>query len=333
MRRSLLKAAAIPVGILLLSACAPSADNTDGPVENLSIATGDTSGVYYPIGGVLAAIIEREFEGHQVSVEATGASVENIRLIDSGDSHLALVQGDSADQAITGTADFEGEEIQTRTLAVLYPNVFHALTLDSIAESESFECFSDVVGTRYSVGDIGSGNETTTNQVFESLGIDGDDIELDQLGYSETATALQNGQLDAGSWVVGEGHAGIVELGTTDDIAMISMCDEELDQIVEGEGDYTEHTIEAGTYPGVDEDVTTVATWNALVVSEDFDDDQAHEITEAVFDNIDDVIGAYAPGKGYMVPQTVENAPVPVHPGAQRFYEEQDIELTEDIQG
>lgn len=333
MRRSLLKAAVIPAGVLLLSACSQPADNTDGPVENLSIATGGTSGVYYPIGGVLATIIESEFEGHQASVEATGASVENIRLIDSGDSHLALVQGDSADQALSGTADFEGEEIQTRTLAVLYPNVFHAVTLDSIAESEGFECFSDVVGNRYSVGDIGSGNETTTNQVFESLGIGEGDVEIDQLGYSETATALQNGQLDAGSWVVGEGHAGIVELGTTDDIAMISMCDEELDQIVEGEGDYTEHTIEAGTYPGVDEDVTTIATWNALVVSEDFDDDQAYDITKAVFDNIDDVIGAYAPGEEYMVPETVENAPVPVHPGAQRFYEEEGVELSEDIQG
>lgn len=78
MRRSLLKAAAIPAGVLLLSACSQPAENTDGPVENLSIATGGTSGVYYPIGGVLAAIIESEFEGHQASVEATGASVENI---------------------------------------------------------------------------------------------------------------------------------------------------------------------------------------------------------------------------------------------------------------
>ncbi|GHD30632.1 TAXI family TRAP transporter solute-binding subunit [Nocardiopsis kunsanensis] len=333
MRRSLMKAAVIPAGVLLLSACSQPAENTDGPVENLSIATGGTSGVYYPIGGVLATIIESEFEGHQASVEATGASVENLRLLDSGDAHMALVQGDSADQAITGTADFEGEEIRTRTLAVLYPNVFHAVTLDSTAESEGYECFSDVVGTRYSVGDIGSGNETTTNQVFESLGIGEDDIEMDQLGYSETATALQNGRLDAGSWVVGEGHAGIVELGTTDDIDMISMCEEELDQVVEGEGGYTEHTIEAGTYPGVDEDVTTVATWNALVVPEDFDEDQAYEITEAVFDNIDDVVGAYAPGEEYMVPETVENAPVPVHPGAQRYYEEQGVELSEDIQG
>jgi TRAP transporter TAXI family solute receptor len=340
MRRSKLSLAAIPASLLLLTACGeqPADQAADdiglggGEVENnLSIVTGGTTGVYYPIGGALRAIIGDNLEGQSASVEATGASVENIRLLGSGDSHLAIVQGDAADQGFTGTADFEGEPIETYSLAVLYPNVFHAVTLQSIAESQGFECFSDVVGNRYSVGDIGSGNEATTNQVFESLEIASTEVELQQLGYAETANALTNNQLDAGSWVVGEGHSGITELGTTEDIALIEMCDEERDVVVSGYGGYTDHVIPGGTYPGIDDDVSTIAVWNALVVPGTFNEDQAYEITKAMFEHIDEVVGVYAPGEQYLVPETIENSPVPVHPGAVRFYEEQGIDIPEDL--
>lgn len=340
MRRTLLSLAAIPASVVTLAACGaqPAEQATEdvglggAPVQSdLSIVTGGTSGVYYPIGGALRSIIGDNLEGQSASVEATGASVENIRLLNSGDGHLAIVQGDAADQGFTGTGDFEGDPTETYSLAVMYPNVFHAVTLADIAADKGFECFSDVVGNRYSVGDIGSGNEATTNQVFETLEISTTEVELQQLGYAETANALSNDQLDAGSWVVGEGHSGITELGTTEDIDIIEMCDEEREAIVAGYGGYTEHTIPGGTYPGVDDDVNTIAVWNALVVSGEFNEDQAYEITKAMFDNIDEVIGVYAPGEEYLVPETIENSPVPVHPGAVRFYEEEGVEIPEDL--
>jgi hypothetical protein len=166
MRSPLPPLAALTAGVLLMTGCSQPAETGAGeeagvgagPVQNqLSIATGGTAGVYYPIGGALSGIIGDNLDGQSGSVEATGASVENIRLIGSGSAHLAIVQGDAADQAANGTAAFEGNAIETYSLAVLYPNVFHAVTLDSIAESKGLECFSDVVGTRYSVGDVGSG--------------------------------------------------------------------------------------------------------------------------------------------------------------------------------
>lgn len=340
MRRPSLSLTALPLSALLLSGCTQPAESGGGEegelgsasVQNqLSIVTGGTAGVYYPIGGALGTIIGDNLEGQAASVEATGASVENIRLLDSGSGHLAFVQGDAADQAATGRGDFEGAPVQTYSLAVLYPNVFHAVTLDSIAERKGFECFSDVVGSRYSVGDVGSGNEATTMQVFESLEIAASDVEIDQLGYAETASALQNDQLDAGSWVVGEGHAGITELGTTDDVHLIPMCDEERTTVLDGYGGYTEHVIEAGTYPGVDEDVSTIAVWNALVVTGEFNEDQAYEITSAMFEHIDQIVDVYAPGEEYLVPETIVNSPVPVHPGALRFYEEQGVEVPEEL--
>lgn len=339
MRRSTLSLVAIPASVLMLAACSQPAEQAAEDIElgggevqnNLSIVTGGTTGVYYPIGGALRGIIGDNLEGQSASVEATGASVENIRLLGSGESHLAIVQGDAADQGFTGTGDFEGDPVETYSLAVLYPNVFHAVTLQSIAEREGFECFSDVIGTRYSVGDIGSGNEATTNQVFDSLEIGPSEVEIQQLGYAETANALTNNQLDAGSWVVGEGHSGITELGTTEDIALIEMCDDERDMIVSGYGGYTEHVVPGGTYPGIEDDVSTIAVWNALVVPGTFNEDQAYEITKAMFEHIDQVIGVYAPGEEYLVPETIENSPVPVHPGAIRFYEEQGVDIPAEL--
>ncbi|MFD3684433.1 TAXI family TRAP transporter solute-binding subunit [Nocardiopsis sp. NPDC058631] len=342
MRRSLLTLAAVPVSTLLLTSCAQPAESGgdeaaevgSGGVQNqLSIVTGGTSGVYYPIGGALGTIIGDQLEGTSASVEATGASVENIRLLGGGEGHIAIVQGDAADQAANGSAEFEANPIETYSLAVLYPNVFHAITLDSIAMDKGIECFSDVKETRYSVGDIGSGNEATTNQVFASLEIASTEIELQQLGYAETANALSSGQLDAGSWVVGQGHAGITELATTEDIHIIEMCEEERQAITSGYGGYTEHTIPGGTYTGVEEDVETIAVWNALVVTGDFNEQQAYDITEAMFENIDQVVSVYAPGEEYLIPETITNSPVPVHPGAVRYYEEQGVEIPEDLQG
>lgn len=323
---------------LILAGCSqPGDSSSDEDLERLSsltIVTGGTSGVYYPIGGALRGVIGDHVEDTSASVEATGASVENIRLLGSGSAELAITQGDAADQAFNGMAEFEGDETRTSTLAVLYPNVYHTVTLASIRDDLGLECFGDLEGTRYSVGDVGSGNEATTNQVFESMGLDvSSDIDRRQLGYAETANALTSGGLDAGSWVVGQGHGGISELAATDDIALVPMCEDEIAAITDGYGGYTEHTIPGGTYPGVDEDVATIAVWNALVVPENFNEDQAYELTKAVFENVDAITAVYAPAEEYLTPENVEFAPVPLHPGAVRYLEEVGVDVPEDLVG
>lgn len=305
-----------------------------GRFSSVTIVTGGTSGLYYPIGGVISQIIDADVPDTSGSVESTGASVENIRLIGNGDAELAITQGDAADQAYNGIAEFEGGEVQTNALVVLYPNVFHTVTLASIKDRLGLDCFSDVAGHRYSVGDVGSGNEATTNQVFASLGMDvASDIERRQLGYSETSNGLTSGGIDAGSWVVGQGHGGISELAATDTIALVPMCEQEVEQILEGYGGYTEHTIPGGTYPGVEDDVTTIATWNALVAPAGMDEEQAYEITKAIFENVDQLVSAYAPAEEYVVPESVENSPVPLHPGAVRYYEEVGVEIPDELKG
>lgn len=330
-------AAAATLG-LVLAGCSQPAESgaADGQEQQrasaLTIVTGGTAGVYYPIGGALRSIIGDHVEGSTASVEATGASVENIRLINSGSADLAITQGDAADQAKNGMAEFEGSPVETKTIAVLYPNVYHTVTLASIKNNLGLNCFADLKGHRYSVGDVGSGNEATTNQVFSSLGMNpASDIQRRQLGYAETTNALTSGGLDAGSWVVGQGHGGISELAATADIALVPMCDEEITKITDGYGGYTEHTIPGGTYPGVADDTKTIAVWNALVVPKDFNEQQAYDLTKAIFENVDTVVGVYAPAAEYLKPETAVNAPVPLHPGAVRYYEEVGVDLPAEV--
>lgn len=338
-RRTTITLSAAAAMAVVVSSCGQPADGGNGEDEqerlsSLSIVTGGTSGVFYPIGGTLSGIIDDSVEDTNASVEATGASVENLRLIDSGSADLAITQGDSAEQAFNGETDFDGEPVETNTIAVLYPNVYHTVTLESIQNSLGLECFRDLEGHRFSVGDVGSGNETSTNQIFESLDMDVvEDIDRSQLGYAETANALTSGGLDAGSWMVGQGHGGINELAATDDIAIVPMCEDELEAIIDGAGGYTEHTIPAGTYTGVDEDIDTFAVWNILVVPTSFNEDQAYELTEAIFENASALAGAYEPLEEYMTIENVENSPVPIHPGAVRYFEENGIDIPDELRG
>ncbi|WP_166349411.1 TAXI family TRAP transporter solute-binding subunit [Phytoactinopolyspora limicola] len=313
--------------------CSQPADRGgDDEPSSLSIATGTTSGIYYPVGGAMAEIIDRNADGLSASAEATGASVENLRLLGSGESDLAISQGDVVYQAFHGEGEFEDESIETQTLMVLYPNVYHAVSLASIHDRLDLACFSDVAGHRFSVGAPGSGNELATNLVFDALGMSPDsDISRQRYAYAETARALREGQVDAGSWVVGEGHGSLGELEATDPIHLIPICDDELSQVTDRHPFYTPHTIAGGTYATVDDDVSTIALWNVVAVPPDMSEERGYELATVLYDNVESINQVYAGGADYLVLETLEHSPVPLHPGVIRYAEEQGVEIPDEL--
>jgi hypothetical protein len=327
--------AALGTAAALVAACSQPAEqgpSEDQTIDSISIATGTTAGVYFPVGGAMAEIISDEIEGVTATAEATGASVENVRLVESGDSEVALAQGDVVYQAVRGEGDFT-EPVDLRVLMVLYPNVYHAVSLQSIHEQMGFDCFSDVRGSRFSVGAPGSGNEVATNLVFESLGMSFDDIEVQRYAYAETAQALREGQLDGGSWVVGEGHGTLRELEATEPIHLIPMCPDEIETVVSTYPFYTAHTIAGRTDSTVPDDVETIALWNVVVVSADFPEDLAYELVKAVFENVDRIGAVYKPGVPYFVLDTIVNSPAPLHPGVLRYAEEAGFDVPAELRG
>ncbi|MFP4136780.1 MAG: TAXI family TRAP transporter solute-binding subunit [Halomonas sp.] len=296
--------------------------------QQLSIATGGTGGVYYPIGGGFAEMINEHIEGYEGSAEVTGASVENMGLIMRGDADLALVLADTALQAYEGSGDFEGRQIEnTRALASVYPNAVQLVTLDD----SDIESLADLEGKRVSVGAPGSGTELNARALLEANGISYDDFDPQRLNFNETADAIRDGDIDAGFWSVGPPTSSIMNLATTRDIRLIGLSDEEIANAREEESVFARYTLEEGLYEGMDEDVQTIGIPNVLVVNADMDEELAYQLTQLLFERTDELIDVHPAANDTTVEFTMESTPVPLHPGAIRYFEEVEAEIPDDL--
>lgn len=287
--------------------------------QQLSIATGGTGGVYYPIGGGFAEMINNHIEGAQATAEVTGASVENMGLIMRGDADLALALADTVYQAYNGSGDFEGRQIEnTRALASVYPNAVQLVTL---AESD-IETIADLAGKRVSVGAPGSGTELNARAVLEANGISYEDFTPQRLNFNETADAIRDGDIDAGFWSVGPPTSSILNLAATRDIRLIGLSDEEVANAQEAEAVFAPYELAAGMYDGMDEAVQTIGIPNVLVVNSDMDEELAYQLTQLLFENTDELIAVHPAANDTTIEFTMNSTPVPLHPGAIRYFEE-----------
>lgn len=287
--------------------------------EQISVATGGTGGVYFPMGGGLAEIINNHVEGYSATAEVTGASVENMGLIATGDADLALGLADTVAQAYTGTGRFEGQQLEmVRGLASVYANMIQIVTL----EGSGITSLDDMRGKRISIGAPGSGTEVNTAAILEANGISYDDIDEQRLNFNETADALANGDIDAGFWSVGAPNSSILNLATTNNIVMIQLSEEELAAAQSADPTFARTTLAGGTYTGVDADLTVLGIPNVLVVSSEMPEDLAYNITRAMFENIAELRAVHPAANETTVEFTLSATPVPLHPGALRYYEE-----------
>ena len=287
--------------------------------QQLSIATGGTGGVYYPIGGGFAEMINNHIEGAQATAEVTGASVENMGLIMRGDADLALALADTVYQAYNGSGDFDGRQIEnTRALASVYPNAVQLVTL---AESD-IETIADLAGKRVSVGAPGSGTELNARALLEANGISYEDFTPQRLNFNETADAIRDGDIDAGFWSVGPPTSSILNLAATRDIRLIGLSDEEVANAQEAEAVFAPYELAAGMYDGMDESVQTIGIPNVLVVNSDMDEELAYQLTQLLFENTDELIAVHPAANDTTIEFTMNSTPVPLHPGAIRYFEE-----------
>lgn len=287
--------------------------------EQISIATGGTGGVYYPMGGGLAEIINTHIEGYSAAAEVTGASVENMGLIATGDADLAIGLADTVAQAYTGTGRFEGQQLaMVRGLASLYANMVHIVAL----EGSGITSLEDLRGKRVSIGAPGSGTEVNTAAILEANGITYDDIEEQRLNFNETADALANGDIDAGFWSVGAPTSSILNLATTQDIILIALTEDQLAAAMAADSTFARAMLAGGTYTGVEEDIAVLGIANVLTVSSEMSDDLAYAITSAMFENIGELQAVHPAANQTTVEFTLGATPVPLHPGAIRYFEE-----------
>jgi hypothetical protein len=314
--------AVIRIAVVLLLALAGGAQ-----AQNISIATGGTGGVYYPLGGGLAALLSKYVPGMQATAEVTGGSVANMQLIGTGKPYIAFTQADAAIDALKGQDKFAGKPIPVRTLAVLYPNRMHVVTIDGTGITR----ITDMKGKRVSTGSGGSATEVFAFRVIEAAGLDKDkDLKRERLGVAESANALKDHKIDAFFWVGGLPTAAVSDLAFTPGVK-IKMIDiaQLVPEMKKKYGNiYIKDVIPMRTYKGMEADNQAATVTNLLAVHKDMDDKTAYAITKALFENVVDLVRVHAEAVNIKLEnQKAEASSIPWHPGAIKYLAERGVKI------
>jgi TRAP transporter TAXI family solute receptor len=292
-----------------------------GAQQFINVLTGGTSGVYYPLGVALGEIYTKGIEGARVQVQATKASVENLNLLEQGKGEIAFSLGDSVKAAVEGDteAGFPGKLEKLRGLAAIYPNYIQIVA----SKDSGIETLADLKGKSLSVGAPASGTELNARAIFAAAGMSYDDLgRVEYLPFAESVELMKNRQLDATLQSAGLGVASIRDLAASVPINIVSVPPE----IVAAIGaPFLTATIPAGTYDGQAADVATAAVGNFLVTSADVPDDTVYAMTKLLFESLDTLAAAHAAAKGIDPEKALDGMPLPLHPGAERYYREAGI--------
>ncbi|MDR5673689.1 TRAP-type uncharacterized transport system, periplasmic component [Halalkaliarchaeum sp. AArc-CO] len=310
-RRDVLKGLGA-AGIVGLAGCLG-----DDEAEVIRWHAGGTGGTYFPLSGEFEGIVEDNTD-YDMEVSATGASVENVGSLGSGDADFALIQNDIAFFAANGTGleAFEGDPIENlQGVATLYPETIHIITrpdagIDSIADME---------GAAVNTGDLGSGTQVNALQILESVaGLTPDDFDEQNTDFTQAADQIRDGDVDA-AFVVGGWPVGAVEeLATTADIEILNMSDDERQAARDAAEWFADDTIPGGTYEGIGEDVDTVSVQAMIATREEYSADIVEDVTAAIFDNLDRLTIK----TDFISVETAQDGmPIDLHEGAARYFD------------
>jgi hypothetical protein len=294
---------------------------------NLSIATGGTGGVYYPLGGGMANVLSKYVPGVTATAEVTGGSVDNLKLIGTGKPYVAFAMADASQDAIRGEDKFKGSKVPLKTLMVLYPNRMHVVSI----EGTGVNTIADLKGKRVSTGSPGSATEVMAFRVIEAAGLDKDkDMRRERLGVSESVNAIKDKKIDAFFWVGGLPTAAVTDLAATPGVK-IKMIDHA--QLVPAMNKkygnlYVQDVIPRATYSGMTADNKNATVWNILVSHEKLSDQVAYSIVKAVFEHRDELIAVHKEAENFKLDLQKQAAtPIPFHPGAAKYFQEKGIKL------
>ena len=295
--------------------------------QNISIATGGTGGVYYPMGGGMAAVLSKHVPGMQATAEVTGGSVDNLKLIASGKPYVGFSMADAAQDAQRGEDKFKGNKVPLKTLVVLYPNRMHVVSI----EGRGVAKMADLKGKRVSTGSPGSATEVMAFRVIEAAGLDKDsDMKRERLGVAESVNAIKDGKIDAFFWVGGLPTASVTDLANTPGtkLKMIDHADAVAAMNRKYGNLYVEDVIPKATYKGMDTDNKQATVMNILVAHESMDDKTAYNIVKAIFERRDDLIAVHKESANIKLEnQKTAASPIPFHPGALKYFAEKGVKV------
>jgi TRAP transporter TAXI family solute receptor len=302
----------VPAAVAAILACVAAS----AAAQNLSIGTGGTGGVYYPLGGGIADVLSKHVPGMQATAEVTGGSVDNLKLIGSGKPYIGLSMTDAALEAARGEDKFKGNKVPVKTLMILYPNRMHVVTV----EGSGINKMSDLKGKRVSTGSPGSATEVMAFRVIEAAGLDRDkDMTRERLGVAESVNAMKDKKIQAFFWVGGLPTAAVTDIANTPGtkVKLIDHADLVPAMNKKWGNLYVEDTIPKETYRGMDADNKQATVMNILIAHENMDDKTAYNIVKTIFDKRQDLINVHKEAANFKLEnQKAAASPIPFHPGA-----------------
>lgn len=305
---------------LFLTACGDKKPaQTDGDFSSLklNVGSGGTGGTYYAFCNVVSTVL-KEKTGAQLMVQTSGGSTANILDLDDGIVDMAIVQNDVMDYAFNGTSLFEkhGKIQSFSTLGAVYSEVCQVVVL---ADS-GINSVADLKGKRVSVGTSGSGVEFNALQILDAYDITFEDIETQNLDFNASAAALKDNKIDAYFCTAGAPTSSITELATSKEIAVLEIDAEHIAKLQENYSFYSTYTIPAGSYKGIDKDITTVTVKATFIVSNELSEETVYQLTKAIYENKDNY--THEKAQEMNLDFAVTGISVPFHPGAEKYFKE-----------
>ncbi len=290
--------------------------------DYLSIATGGTSGTYYPIGGAIAKVVS-EGGTLQVTAETGNASVANINLVAAGEIEVAFAQNDIAYWAYNGQQMFKKPLKNLRAVAALYPEHVQLITL----KDSNIKAIADLKGKRVSVGAPGSGVEADVQAIFQVAKLSYKDMKVDYLDFGATTSRFKDNQIDAGFVVAGYPTASIMDLATSKPITLLNFDAAFLGQLSKEHPYFVPSVIPAGTYQGIDQAINTPAVMAILVTNDEVPENVIYQFTKELYGHLADVHASHAMAREIKLETALDGLTIPLHPGAARFYKEKGMNL------
>ncbi len=315
------------VGMLILSVaaflCTFNASTVLAAKKFVSIASGWVVGVYYPLAGAISNIAHKNLPDIKITVESSGASVANAKLIATGDADMAILQNDISFYALQGVKPmFDKPVANIRGITSLYQE--HCQI--QARKDAKIASVADLKGKRVCVGPLGSGTEQNAMQILEAYGMKFDDFaKVERLTATESSDYLKDGRIDAAFYSVGVGAAGLVDTAMTVDCVIVPVDGGPRDALMKKYPFFTKAVVAKGAYKGVEADVPTVAVMAILAARAEMEEAMAYQITKAIFDNLKDIERAHAKGKELTLGSALTGMSIPLHPGAEKFYKEKGI--------
>ena len=290
-----------------------------GAKKFLNIATGGTSGAYFPIGGAIADILNKNVKNVNASAQSTGASVANVNLLQQGKVDIGMIQNDIAYYAVNGTEMFKGKKVASlQGLATLYPETVQIITLDNTG----IKSLADVKGKRVAVGAAGSGTEANARQILEAYGVTYNDIKVQYLSFGEASSALKDGNVDVAFVTAGFPTAAIQDIATQNKVVMLPVEAAKADAMIKKYPFYTKVTIPAKTYSSQDADCAAVAVRCMLVVTDKMDATTAYDCVKAIYGNLDRLKASHKACAVVSKATGKDGMSLKLNAGAEKFFNE-----------